>query len=170
MLGEQGGVTGIDDDLARRGIDNVGAWILGRNMFGPVRGPWLDEAWKGWWGDNPPYHVPVYVLTHYRRDPIQMEGGTTFHFVTEGIDEALARAKEAAGRKDVRLGGGVDTIRQYLRAGLVNELHLAISPVLLGAGEHLLVDQDLLELGYRVTEHVTSAAAMHVVLGRIGAR
>ncbi len=164
--GDSDGTTGVDDDYARRGMENLGAWILGRNMFGPVRGPWPDDTWKGWWGKNPPYHVPVFVLTHHRREPIEMEGGTTFHFVTEGIEAALARAKEAAGTKDVRLGGGVQTIRQYLHAKLVDEMHLAIAPVVLGDGEHLLAGIDLLALGYRVTEHRTSEGAMHVVCTR----
>jgi dihydrofolate reductase len=160
------GTTGIDDDFARRGFENLGAWILGRNMFGPVRGPWPDDQWRGWWGENPPYHVPAFVLTHHARPPLEMEGGTTFHFVTGGIDEALRRAREAAGAADVRLGGGVATIRQYLRAGLVDELHLAVAPVLLGAGENLFEGLDLRAMGYRVTEHVPSAAATHVVLRR----
>lgn len=160
------GTTGIDDDFARRGFENLGAWILGRNMFGPVRGPWPDDQWRGWWGENPPYHVPAFVLTHHARPPLEMEGGTTFHFVTGGIDEALRRAREAAGAADVRLGGGVATIRQYLRAGLVDELHLAVAPVLLGAGENLFEELDLRAMGYRVTEHVPSAAATHVVLRR----
>lgn len=166
LFGGLGGTTGVDDDFARRGIENLGAWILGRNMFGPIRGAWPDDAWKGWWGNNPPYHVPVFVLTHHPRKPIEMEGGTTFHFVTGGIEEALRRAKEAAGSKDVRLGGGVETIRQYLRARLVDEMHLAISPVVLGSGEHLLTGLDLLALGYQVDEHATTEAAMHVVLRR----
>jgi dihydrofolate reductase len=160
------GTTGIDDDFARRGFENLGAWILGRNMFGPVRGPWPDDQWRGWWGENPPYHVPAFVLTHHARPPLEMEGGTTFHFVTGGIEEALRRAREAAGAADVRLGGGVATIRQYLRAGLVDELHLAVAPVLLGAGENLFEGLDLRAMGYRVTEHVPSAAATHVVLRR----
>jgi dihydrofolate reductase len=158
------GTTGIDDDFARRGVENVGAWILGRNMFGPVRGPWPDETWRGWWGESPPYHVPVFVLTHHARRPLEMAGGTTFHFVTDGIHEALRRAREAAGGADVRLGGGVATIRQYLRARLVDEVHLAVSPVLLGSGESLFEGLDLPALGYRVTEQVLSPAAMHVVL------
>ncbi|HJW11180.1 MAG TPA: dihydrofolate reductase family protein [Albitalea sp.] len=162
--GEGSGSTGIDNDFAARGFANVGAWILGRNMFGPVRGPWPDESWKGWWGENPPYHVPVFVLTHHPRQPIVMEGGTSFHFVTDGIHAALERAREAAQGQDVRLGGGVATIRQYLRAGLVDEIHLAISPTLLGRGEALLAGIDLLELGYRCTEHVSTPNAMHVVL------
>ena len=164
MLGADGGVGGIDDDFAVRGMTNVGAWILGRNMFGPIRGPWPDESWKGWWGPNPPYHVPVFVLTHHARAPITMEGGTTFHFVTDGIDAALRAAQAAAGNQDVRVGGGVATIRAYLGAALIDEMHLAISPVLLGTGEHLLSGLDLPELGYRVTEHVPSAAATHIVL------
>ena len=169
MYGSDDGTTGVDDDYARRGIENLGAWILGRNMFGPIRGDWPDEAWKGWWGKNPPYHVPVFVLTHHPRKPIEMEGGTTFHFVTDGIEAALERAKAAAGTKDVRLGGGVQTIRQYLRARLVEEMHLAISPIVLGSGEHLLAGLDLLELGYRVAEHRTSEGAMHFRLTRSAA-
>jgi len=166
MYGGGEGTTGVDDEYARRGMEGIGAWVMGRNMFGPIRGPWPDEAWKGWWGKNPPYHVPVFVLTHHPRKPIEMEGGTTFHFVTDGIETALERAKAAAGTKDVRLGGGVETIRQYLRARLVDEMHLAISPVVLGSGEHLLAGIDLLELGYRVAEHRTSEMAMHVVFKR----
>jgi dihydrofolate reductase len=168
VLGKSGGTTGVDDDLARRGMDGLGAWILGRNMFGPIRGAWPDEAWKGWWGEEPPYHVPVFVLTHHARKPIEMKGGTTFHFVTEGIDEALRRAKQAAGSRDVRIGGGVATIRAYLRAGLVDELHLAIAPVLLGSGEHLLAGLDLPGMGYRITEQLASPAALHVVIAKGG--
>ena len=166
MFGNDAGATGIDEDFAARGFANIGAWILGRNMFGPVRGPWPDESWKGWWGDSPPYHTPVFVLTHHPRASITMAGGTVFHFVTEGIHVALERALAAADGKDVRIGGGVATIRQYLRAGLIDELHLAISPVLLGAGEHLLSGVDLPALGYRCTEHVASQLATHVVLSR----
>jgi dihydrofolate reductase len=166
LFGRTGGTTGLDDDYARSSMENLGAWIMGRNMFGPIRGPWLDDEWKGWWGENPPYHVPVFVLTHHARKPIEMDGGTTFHFVTEGIEEALRRAREAAGSKDVRLGGGVEAIRQYLRARLVDEMHLAISPVLLGSGEHLLSGLDLPALGYRVAEDVASEAATHVILTR----
>jgi dihydrofolate reductase len=167
MLGDaKGGTTGVDDDFAARGIANLGAWILGRNRFGPVRGDWPDDSWKGWWGDNPPYHTPVFVLTHHARAPIAMAGGTTFYFVTEGIHEALKRAREAAQGKDVRVGGGAATIRQYLSAGLIDEMHLAIAPILLGSGEHLLNGIDLLKLGYQCTEHVTSPKATHVVIKR----
>lgn len=166
MVGEPGGDTGIDDDFVARGFKNHGAWILGRNMFGPIRGPWPDESWKGWWGDEPPYHTSVFVLTHHPRKPLQMAGGTTFYFVTEGIDEALTLAKEAAGDKDIRLGGGVSTIREYLKAGLIDEMHLAYSPVVLGSGESLLAGIDLPSLGYRVGEHVATAGALHVVIRR----
>jgi dihydrofolate reductase len=161
---EDRGTAGVDDEFAARGFEGIGAWILGRNMFGPVRGPWPDESWKGWWGDNPPYHTPVFVLTHHPRASITMQGGTTFHFVTDGIHAALDRAREAAGGKDVRLGGGVATLRQYLNAGLVDEMHLALSPILLGSGEHLFVGMNLRELGYHCTEHIASPKATHVVL------
>jgi dihydrofolate reductase len=165
MHGGEGGETGVDDTMAARGFEGIGAWILGRNMFGPVRGPWPDDGWKGWWGDEPPYHVPVFVLTHHARPPLKMKGGTEFRFVTGGIEEALAQARHAAGGADVRLGGGVATIRQYLRAALIDELHLAISPVLLGAGENLLGGIDLPALGYACASHVAGArAAAHVVL------
>ena len=166
MHGGGGGSTGIDEDFAVRGFANVGAWILGRNMFGPVRGPWPDDEWKGWWGANPPYHVPVFVLTHHPRESIPMEGGTTFHFVCDGIHAALARAKAAAQGRDVRVGGGPATVRQYLSAGLVDQLHLAQSPTLLGAGEPLLAGIDLLALGYACTERVASPHATHIVLTR----
>ena len=146
----EGGDTGIDEDFAARGMAGIGAWILGRNMFGPIRGPWPDESWRGWWGKNPPYHTPVFVLTHHARPPLEMEGGTVFHFVTEGIHAALERARAAAGRQDIRLLGGVATIRQYLQARLVDEMHLAVSPILLGSGEHLLAGLDLPALGYRM--------------------
>ena len=169
MHGGEGGETGVDDDVAAQGFVHVGAWILGRNMFGPVRGPWPDESWKGWWGEEPPYHVPVFVLTHHPRPALPMKGGTTFHFVTDGIRAALDRAREAAGEKDVRLGGGVATIRQYLQAGLLDEAHLVISPVLLGKGEHLLGGIDLRALGYECVEHRPGArAAAHLVLRRRG--
>jgi dihydrofolate reductase len=157
------GETGIDDDFVARGFANIGAWIMGRNMFGPVRGSWPDETWKGWWGDNPPYHTPVFVLTNHPRSSIVMEGGTTFHFV-KGIHAALEQAKDAANSKDVRLGGGVGTIRQYLEAGLIGEMHIAISPVLLGSGEHLFNGINAPALGYQCTEHVATANAMHFVL------
>jgi dihydrofolate reductase len=164
MFGEEGGETGVDNDFAARGIENLGAWILGRNMFSPYRGPWKDDAWKGWWGDNPPYHVPVFVLTHHARPPLTMEGGTTFHFVTGGIHEALKLARQAAGGRDIRLGGGVATVREYLQAGLVDEMHFAISPVLLGSGESLLGGLDLRKLGYEQSEYVASPAAAHFVV------
>jgi dihydrofolate reductase len=165
-FGKSGGTTGIDDDFAARGFENLGAWIMGRNMFGPIRGAWPDETWKGWWGDNPPYHVPVFVLTNHARAPIAMDGGTTFHFVTDGIHAALKRATEAANGRDIRLGGGVSAIRQYLREGLVDEMHVAISPVLLGAGEHLFYGIDLPKLGYQPSEHVPTANTTHIVLKR----
>ncbi len=161
--GGTGGTTGFDDDFAARGMAGLGAWILGRNMFGPIRGEWPDDQWKGWWGDNPPYHAPVFVLTHHPRAPLVMAGGTTFHFVIDGIHAALNRAREAAQGKDIRVGGGVATLRQYLQAGLIDELHLAISPVLLGQGENLFAGLDLPKLGYQRTEHVPSASATHVV-------
>jgi dihydrofolate reductase len=166
LFGKDSGTTGVDDDFAARGFQNVGAWILGRNMFGPIRGPWPNEDWKGWWGDNPPYHVPVFVLTHHARAPLEMEGDTTFHFVTGGIHEALDRAREAASGKDVRIGGGSNTIQQYLRAGLIDELHLAISPVLLGGGERLFEGVDMRASGYECTRFVRSEKAAHVVLRR----
>jgi dihydrofolate reductase len=162
LFGADGGTTGVDDDFAARGFKNVGAWILGRNMFDPARGPWTDMSWKGWWGDNPPYHVPTFILTHHPREPITMEGGTVFHFVTDGIHKALLRAKEAANGLDVRLGGGVATIQQYLRAGLVDELHIAVSPVLLGSGERLFEGVDMVALGYGVVQHQSSGSATHV--------
>jgi dihydrofolate reductase len=166
LAGGQPGSEGVDDAFAARGFANLGAWIIGRNMFGPVRGPWPDDGWKGWWGDNPPYHVPVFVLTHHARAPLTMEGGTTFHFVTDGIHAALERAKKAAQGKDVRLGGGAATIRQYLGAGLVDEIHLAIAPALLGRGEPLLAGIDLVSLGYKCSEHASTDQATHVVLTR----
>lgn len=164
--GDGSGTAGVDDGFARRGFAGIGAWILGRNMFGPVRGPWPDGDWKGWWGENPPFHVPVFVLTHHAREPLVMQGGTTFHFVTGGIREAYDRAMEAAGGKDVRVGGGASTIRQYLQARLVDEMHLAIGDALLGAGEHLLGGLDLPALGYAVRERTWGEGAMHVVIGR----
>jgi dihydrofolate reductase len=164
MLGKSDGTTGPDNDFAERGFHRIGAWIMGRNMFGPIRGEWPDEEWKGWWGEEPPYHTPAFVLTHHPRQPIEMKGGTTFHFVTDGIQSALERAREVAGDLDIRLGGGVATVREYLEAGLIDELHLAIAPVLLGSGEHLLDGIDLLKLGYKITEHVNTGGATHVVL------
>jgi len=168
MFGQDGGTTGIDDDFAAQGFAGIGAWILGRNMFGPVRGDWPDESWKGWWGDNPPYHCPVFVLTHHPRGSIAMEGGTTFHFVTDGIHVALQRAFEAANSADVRLGGGVATIRQYLQVRLIDEMHLAVSPVLLGSGENLFAGLNLPELGYRVGKHVPTPNATHIVVTKGG--
>jgi len=166
MLGgaSKDGTTGIDNDFAARGFKNIGAWIMGRNMFGPVRGPWNDSDWKGWWGDNPPYHVPVFVLTHHAHSPIEMEGGTTFHFVTEGVRKALELARNAAKGKDIRIGGGADTIRQYLRKGLIDELHIAISPVILGSGERLFENVDLKKNGYTCEEFKASEKATHVIL------
>ncbi|GAB3771145.1 dihydrofolate reductase family protein [Ramlibacter monticola] len=166
MTGQEGGTGGVNDDFARRSMEGMGAWILGRNMFGPVRGPWPDDEWKGWWGASPPYHVPVFVLTHHPRAPLPMEGGTTFHFVTGGIHEALERARDAARGKDIRIGGGVATVRQYLQAGLVDEMHLAVSPTLLGRGEALLAGIDLPALGFRCTRHVGADEALHVVLAK----
>jgi dihydrofolate reductase len=164
MAGKDGGTTGIDDDFAARGFKNVGACIIGRNMFAPSRGAWPDDGWKGWWGDNPPYHAPVFILTNHPRAPLVMDGGTTFHFVTDGIQAALQRATEAANGKDIQLVGGVSTIRQYLSAGLIDEMHFAVSPILLGSGEHLLVGIDTPKLGYRCAEHTATADATHVVL------
>lgn len=168
MHGDGSGTTGVDNDMGAKSFENVGAWILGRNMFGPVRGPWPDEtsaeSWNGWWGEEPPYHVPVFVLTHHARAPIEMKGGTVFHFVTDGIEAALERARDAASGRDIRLGGGVATVRQYLRAGLIDELHLAMAPAFLGSGENLFAGIDLVKLGYHRTEHVATPGAMHVVL------
>jgi dihydrofolate reductase len=164
MSGKESGETGIDDDFARRSFENVGAWILGRNMFGPVRGPWPDESWKGWWGGNLPYHVPAFVLTHYPRASLTMEGGTVFHFVTDGIVSALQQAKEAARGKDVRLGGGTATIQEYLKARYIDDMHIAVSPVLLGKGENLFAGIDLPALGYALTERVSTPAATHLIV------
>jgi dihydrofolate reductase len=166
MFGQDGGSTGFDEDFAARSFENVGAWIFGRNMFGPVRGPWPDDTWKGWWGENPPYHVPVFVLTHYARESIVMQGGTTFHFITDGIYAVLERAKAAANGKDVRIGGGVAVIQRYLTARIIGELHIAIAPVLLGSGERFFGDVDMIELGYRCMEHVSTDKATHFVLRR----
>jgi len=164
MQGQPDGETGVDNEMAEQGFTGIGAWILGRNMFGPVRGPWPDDSWKGWWGDEPPYHTPVFVLTHHPRPPLRMAGGTEFRFITEGIEAALAQARAAAGRRDVRVGGGVATIRQYLTARLIDELHLAIRPVLLGSGEHLLDGIDMRTLGYECVRHVAGERAIHVFL------
>ena len=166
LFGKEGGTTGTDDDFAARGIVNLGAWILGRNMFGPVRGPWPDDTWKGWWGDSPPYHTPVFVLTHHPRPPVTMQGDTTFHFVTEGIHAALEQAMEAARGKDIRLGGGIQTIQEYLQARLVDEMHIAMSPVLLGSGEALFAGVNAVELGYRCSQNVAGERATHFVLTR----
>jgi dihydrofolate reductase len=166
MHGNEGGETGVDDGLAAKGMAGLGAWILGRNMFGPIRGPWPDDRWQGWWGEEPPYHTAVFVLTHHPRPPIRMRGGTEFLFVTDGIHSALERARVAAGGRDIRVGGGVSTIRQYLRAGLIDELHLAVRPVLLGTGEALLAGIDLPALGYECAEHVAGERALHVFLRR----
>src|SRR5580704_1968000 len=166
MHGQEGGSLDVDDAFARRAMENFGAFILGRNMFGPVRGPWLDNSWKGWWGDNPPYHMPTFVLTHYEREPLVMEGGTTFYFVSRGIEEALRLAKQAAGDKDVKIGGGVSTVRQYLHAGLVDSLHFARAPVARGQGEALFPGIDLRALGFSVAEHEATEHATHVVLTR----
>jgi dihydrofolate reductase len=166
MQGQEGGETGIDNRMAEASFENMGAWIMGRNMFGPVRGPWPDDTWKGWWGDDPPYHVPTFVLTHHARPSITMKGGTVFHFVTGGIHEALDRAREAAGSRDVRVGGGVSTIRQYLQAGLLDDLHLAVRPVLLGRGEPLFRDLDLRALGYQGAEGIAGERATHFIIRR----
>ncbi len=166
MVGKEGGETGPDDDFGRRSMEGFGAFILGRNMFGPVRGKWPDDQWNGWWGDNPPYHAPTFVLTHYPRAPIEMEGGTTFYFVTEGIEEALHKAREAAGNKDVKIGGGAETVKQYIKAGHVDEIHLAVAPVALGQGESLFSGLDLRALGYRTVEHVPTERATHIVLAK----
>jgi dihydrofolate reductase len=166
MHGTEGGATGLDHDMVMRGFDGIGAWIIGRNMFGPVRGPWPDEDWKGWWGDNPVYHTSVFVLTHHPRNSITMQGGTTFHFVTEGIHVALQRARDAAQGKDVRLGGGVDTMKQYLRAGLVDDMHFVIAPALIGSGERLFGDLDLPSLGYELKDQIPSPSATHVIFAK----
>jgi dihydrofolate reductase len=166
LHGGTDGRGGVDDEFAALGFENIGAWIMGRNMFGPVRGPWPDESWRGWWGESPPYHVPVFVLTHHTRRPLEMEGGNIFHFVTGGIDEALARAKEAAKGKDIRLGGGAATIRQYLERGLIDEMHLVLSPVILGRGENLLEGMDLKKLGFRISKSQTTENGMHVIISK----
>ena len=166
MLGKEGGETGVDNDFAVRSMSQMGAWILGRNMFGPIRGPWPNEEWKGWWGPNPPYHVPTFILTHHARAPITMEGGTVFHFVTGGIHEALDRAREVAGDKDIRIGGGATAVRQYLQAGLIDEMHLAQVPVLLGSGDSIFAGTDLHGLGYECTERVVGERVTHLMIRR----
>ena len=166
MVGKADGETGPDDDFGRRAMEGFGAFVLGRNMFGPVRGDWTDDEWKGWWGNNPPYHAPTFILTHYPRASIAMEGGTTFHFVTDGIEAALQRARDAAGTLDIKIGGGVETVRQYVQAGHVDEIHLAMAPVAIGRGEALFAGIDLRALGYRTVEHVPTARATHIVLAK----
>lgn len=166
MYGDGNGVEDVDNQYAARSFVNVGAWIMGRHMFGPVRGPWPDDKWRGWWGENPSYHTPVFVLTHHKREPLPMEGGTTFHFVTDGIESALKQAKDAAKGKDVRIGGGVETIRQYLKAGLIDELHLVHSPVFLGSGENLFAGIDIPKLGFAVTEKTETPDATHIILSK----
>lgn len=166
LFGASDGETGVDDDFAARGFDNIGAWIMGRNMFGPIRGPWPDDAWKGWWGDNPVYHMPVFILTHHARESIVMDGGTTFHFVTTGFEDALSQARDAAGGKDVRLGGGAATIREYLAAKLIDELHVAVSPVFLGSGERLFEGLDMKALGYTCSQVTASGKATHLIIRR----
>jgi dihydrofolate reductase len=164
--GMEGGETGVDDDFSRKSMTGNGAWILGRNMFGPIRGPWPNDEWKGWWGDEPPYHVPTFVLTHHPRDPIEMEGGTTFHFITDGIQSALDQAKAAAGDKDIRIGGGPATIRQFLEARLLDKLHLVVRPIFMGRGEKLFDGLDLRELGYVVDKWVAGERAVHMLISR----
>ena len=164
MQKKDGGETGVDNDFAMKSMAGNGAWILGRNMFGPVRGAWPDDEWKGWWGDEPPYHVPTFVLTHYPREPIEMKGGTTFHFVTDGIHSALEQAKAAASDKDIRIGGGAATVRQYLKERLIDELHLALRPIFLGNGESIFEGLNLRELGYKVEDTVPGERAMHLLV------
>jgi dihydrofolate reductase len=166
MGGHTDGTEGVDNDLVQKAFENVGAWIMGRNMFGPIRGDWTDDEWKGWWGENPPYHVPVFVLTHYERKPVEMKGGTTFHFITTGIQSALDEAKKAANGNDIRIGGGVSTIRQFLEAGYVDEIHLAISPIFLGAGEHLFSGIDMHKLGYNSIQRIEGGLATHIIISK----
>jgi dihydrofolate reductase len=166
MHGLEGGETGVDNEMAERGFEGIGAWILGRNMFGPVRGPWPDESWRGWWGEEPPYHVPAFVLTHHPRPPLEMKGGTTFYFVTDGMEAALGAARKAAGDRDIRVGGGVSTVQQFLRARLVDEMHLAVRPIVIGEGENLWRGIDLHALGYKVDEHVAGERALHIFIRR----
>jgi dihydrofolate reductase len=164
MMGKEGGTEGTDNDFAEKSMENIGAWIMGRNMFGPIRGPWPNDEWKGWWGEKPPYHVPVFVLTHHEREPVTMKGGTIFHFVTDGIESALEKAKKVANGKDIRIGGGASTIRQFLQAGLIDEMHVAFSPVFLGSGEHLFSGIDLPWLGFTETQKIFGENAIHLIL------
>ena len=166
MQGKEGGETGVDNSMAEQSFHNIGAWIMGRNMFGPVRGLWPDEKWQGWWGEEPPYHVPVFVLTHHARAPLKMKVGTEFRFVTDGIHSALEQAKAAAGGRDVRVGGGVATVREYLKARLIDEMHLAQRPVVLGSGENLFDGLDMRALGYERAESIAGERATHIVLRR----
>lgn len=166
MIGKDGGTEGIDNDFAEKSMEGIGAWIMGRNMFGPIRGPWPNDEWKGWWGEEPPYHVPVFVLTNYEREPIAMKGGTTFYFVTDGIESAMAKAKAVAGDKDIRIGGGASTVRQFLEAGLIDEMHIAFSPIFLGEGEHLFAGIDLPKLGFTDVQRINGESAMHMILKR----
>jgi dihydrofolate reductase len=164
MMGKEGGTGGTDNEFAEKSFENIGPWIMGRNMFGPVRGPWPDEQWRGWWGEEPPYHAPVFVLTHHKREPVRMKGGTTFYFVTDGIESALEKAKNVANGKDIRIGGGVSTIRQFIQAGYIDEMHLAFSPVFLGSGEHLFPGIDLPRLGFTATQTINGERATHIIL------
>jgi dihydrofolate reductase len=167
MTGKEGGTEGVDNDFAEKSMANIGAWIIGRNMFGPIRGPWPDNEWKGWWGEEPPYHVPVFVLTHHAREPLKMKGGTTFHFVTGGIESALEEAKKVANGKDIRIGGGASTIRQFLQAGYINEMHLAFSPIFLGSGEHLFSGIDMSALGFNQVQKINGEKATHIIVTRV---
>jgi dihydrofolate reductase len=164
MTGKEGGTEGVDNDFAEKSMVNIGAWIMGRNMFGPIRGPWPDNEWKGWWGEEPPYHVPVFVLTHHAREPLKMKGGTTFHFITGGIESALEEAKKVANGKDIRIGGGASTIRQFLQAGYINEMHLAFSPIFLGSGEHLFSGIDMSALGFKQVQKINGEKATHIIV------
>jgi dihydrofolate reductase len=164
MTGKEGGTEGVDNDFAEKSMENIGAWIMGRNMFGPIRGPWPDNEWKGWWGEEPPYHVPVFVLTHHAREPLKMKGGTTFHFITGGIESALEEAKKVANGKDIRIGGGASTIRQFLQAGYINEMHLAFSPIFLGSGEHLFSGIDMSALGFNQVQKINGEKATHIIV------
>ena len=164
MMGKPGGTEGIDNDFAEKSMENIGAWVMGRNMFGPIRGDWPDEKWKGWWGDEPPYHVPVFVLSHYEREPIKMKGGTTFYFITDGLPSAIEKARKAANGRDIRIGGGISTIRQCLEAGFIDELHLSVSPVFLGDGEHLFTGIDMARLGFNNIDKIEGEKATHILL------